>query len=139
MSSSNASTDAIERQVKTLIGQGVISSISGSDPSDFNFSKIVNTAKKDDRLCIGVLQDVFSCLGLGLANMVNLFNPQMMIIGGLIPQAGDMVLEAVKRIIRVKALAEPRDDVKIYLSQFRDEAGPVGATTLILREIFEIS
>ncbi len=132
-----ASTTAIEKRVRTLIEQGVISNISSSNTSDVTFLDIVNAAKEGDKLAIEVLQDVFGFLGISLSNLINLFNPQMIIIGGLITRAGDMLLEAVKRVIRVKALAEPRDVVNIYLSQSGDETGPVSATTLVLRNIFE--
>jgi glucokinase len=71
-------------------------------------------------------------LGVGVANLVNAFNPEVVVIGGGVIGAGDLLLEPVREVVRERALAPSRDDVRIVPARFGDESGMLGAALLAL-------
>jgi glucokinase len=71
-------------------------------------------------------------LGVGVANLVNAFNPEVVVIGGGVIAAGDMMLEPVRQVVRERALAPSRDDVRVLPSRFGEESGMLGAALLAL-------
>ena len=71
-------------------------------------------------------------LGVGVANLVNAFNPEIVVIGGGVIGAGDLLLEPVRDVVRGRALSPSRDDVRIVPARFGDESGMLGAALLAL-------
>lgn len=72
-------------------------------------------------------------LGVGLASLVNVFNPEFVIVGGGVSAAGELLLEPAREVVRSRALAPNRDVVRIEPAAFGTEAGMVGAA-LMARE-----
>ena len=66
-------------------------------------------------------------LGVGLVSLVNIFNPQVAVIGGGVSEAGELLLEPARRIVGQRALAPGRDAVRIETAAFGSDAGLVGA------------
>jgi glucokinase len=66
-------------------------------------------------------------LGIGLVSLVNIFNPQMVVIGGGVSAAGELLLEPARAIVRRRALPPGRDVVRIEAAAFGAEAGLIGA------------
>ena len=66
-------------------------------------------------------------LGVGLVSLVNIFNPEVAVIGGGVSAAGELLLEPARRIVRQRALAPGRDAVRIETTAFGPDAGLVGA------------
>jgi len=75
-------------------------------------------------------------LGIGIANAVNLFNPELVIIGAGISRAGDLFLETVKRTVKARDLHTASTSVDIKISELGDTAAAQGAAVLILKDIF---
>jgi len=71
-------------------------------------------------------------LGVGVANLVNAFNPEVVVIGGGVIGAGDLLLGPVREVVRERALSPSRDDVRIVPARFGDESGMLGAALLAL-------
>jgi glucokinase len=71
-------------------------------------------------------------LGVGVANLVNAFNPEVVVIGGGAVAAGEMMLGPVRDVVRERALPGARDDVRIVPSRFGEESGMLGAALLAL-------
>jgi glucokinase len=67
---------------------------------------------------------------------VNLFNPEVVVIGGGIEQAGSMLLEPVLRCVKKYAYEEPASLVDILPAQLGDNAVALGAACWVIREIF---
>jgi glucokinase len=70
-------------------------------------------------------------LGIILAGLINFLNPQAIIIGGGIAQAGEPIFGPVKETIRRRAYALPAKEVHILPAQLGERAGVVGAATLV--------
>jgi len=135
-----ASTIAIEQRMKELLKQGVDSSIKEEirgDPEQISFSAIVKAAQKGDKVAIRTLEEAGEYLGVGVANVINLLNPGLIIIGGQISQAGNLILEPIRSTIRTHALSKLANEVEVRLKQFEETGGALGATTLVLEKLFE--
>jgi glucokinase len=74
-----------------------------------------------------VMETVGSRLGVALADFVNVFNPEVIVIGGGFAQAGDLLFGPARRVVAERALAPARDIVRIVPAQLGEQAGLVGA------------
>jgi glucokinase len=71
-------------------------------------------------------------LGVGIAGLINAFDPDVVVIGGGVVAAGDLLLEPARRAAAERALPYPRDRVKIVPARFGAESGMLGAALLAL-------
>jgi glucokinase len=69
-------------------------------------------------------------LGVGLANYVNIFNPEVIVIGGGVLAAGDLLLGPAREEMERRALPFPRDLVRVVPAHFGGDAGLIGAAAL---------
>ena len=70
-------------------------------------------------------------LGVGLVNIIHIFNPEMIILGGGVTLMGDMLMEPAQRIVQERTLQAPRDAARIVIGQLGANAGLVGAGALV--------
>ena len=66
-------------------------------------------------------------LGIGIANYVNIFNPELVVIGGGFARAGDLLLEPARKVVAERALFPSREFVRITPAVLGVEAGLIGA------------
>jgi glucokinase len=69
-------------------------------------------------------------LGVAISNLVNIFNPEVVVIGGGVIGAGELLLAPARRVVADRALPPSRDEVRIVAAEFGVEAGMVGAAAL---------
>ena len=69
-------------------------------------------------------------LGVGIANLVNIFNPQVVVIGGGVIAAGELLLEPAREVMRRRALAPAKDMVRVVETAFGADSGMIGAALL---------
>jgi glucokinase len=69
-------------------------------------------------------------LGVAIASFVNIFNPQVVVIGGGVIAAGELLLGPARAEVAARALSPSKDEVQIVAAHFGVEAGMVGAATL---------
>jgi glucokinase len=74
-----------------------------------------------------VLAHVGYHLGVGIASLVNVFNPELVVIGGGFARAGDLLVEPARKVVSETALAPARDEVRIVPALLGVEAGLIGA------------
>jgi glucokinase len=74
-----------------------------------------------------VIERVGSRLGVGIASYVNIFNPEVVVVGGGFARAGRFLLEPARKVVAETALAPARDQVRIELAVLGVEAGLIGA------------
>lgn len=97
---------------------------------------VISAAKKGDKLALELLEKAGENLGVRIAYMINFLNPDMVIIGGGMETAGDLLLDPVKAAIKKFAFEEPASAVKITPSFLGEDAIVMGAAALAAREIF---
>jgi predicted NBD/HSP70 family sugar kinase len=113
-----------------------IMDLAGDDLDNITPDIIIEAAKAKDKIATEIIENAGANLGIRIAYLVNLFNPQVVVIGGGIEQAGELLLGPVKKTVRNLAFEEPANTVKIVPSRLGDSAVALGAAALVLREIF---
>jgi glucokinase len=76
-------------------------------------------------------------LGVGITSLVNIFNPEVVVIGGGVIGAGELLLAPARAVVAARALPPGRDEVRIVPAAFGAEAGMVGAAALAFDEMAE--
>jgi len=91
---------------------------------------LVKAIEKGDRVSLDILNNVGKWLGIGLSNLINILNPEIIIIGGGVSLSGDYLLNPVKIEINKRALKIPASFVKLELAKLGEYAGIIGASQL---------
>lgn len=97
---------------------------------------VINAAKKGDKEAVALLEKAGGDLGVRIAYMINLLNPSLVIIGGGMEAAGDMLFDPIKNAVKKFAFEEPAAMVKISPSFLGEDGVVLGAAALAAREIF---
>jgi glucokinase len=96
---------------------------------------VTQLALGGDEVSRMVLGQIGRLLGVGLSNFVNIFNPEVIVIGGGAMAAGDLLLEPARAEMMARALRPNRDQVKVVAARFGNDAGMLGAGVLALDEL----
>jgi predicted NBD/HSP70 family sugar kinase len=98
---------------------------------------IVQAVNKEDVLCIDLVEDIGRKLGEQLAGIINIFNPEMVIIGGTLSLTGDYIMQPIITAIKKYSLNLVNKDSVITRSKLKDKAGIIGACTISRLRVFE--
>jgi glucokinase-like ROK family protein len=136
-----ASCAAIIQNVRTAIEKGIDSKIreaTGGDLEQVSVEQIARASAEDDSLAYRVLQRAASYIGIGLANLVNLLNPRVVIFGGaLFREAPQLIADPLRRIIKQMSLEKSAQEVQLLVSTLGGEASARGAARLIAEKIID--
>jgi len=98
---------------------------------------VAQAARKGDKLAFNIMEKTGQYLGIAIANVVNLFNPELVVIGGGVSRAGDLFLDTVKRTVKARALHTASTSVDIKLSELGDTTAAQGTAILVLKDVFK--
>jgi glucokinase len=93
---------------------------------------VTELAHDGDEAARSVLAEIGRRLGYGLTGVVNVFNPEVIVIGGGAIAAGELLLSPARAVVLERALPPARETVRIVPAHFGDEAGMLGAALLAL-------
>lgn len=96
--------------------------------------EVLRLAREGERSCRRVLSDTGSLLGRALAGVTNLLNPELVIVGGDLAAADDLLLSPLRTALERNALKIISTSVRVAPGQLGDEAGALGGVALVLRE-----
>lgn len=102
----------------------------GPDATIFTF---IQSAKQKDRTCIRILEDIGHIIGTAMAGVCNLLNPQRIVIGGDLVQAGDLLLDPLRFSLTRHALSIVGQSVEVVVRDLGEDAGALGGAALVLR------
>lgn len=88
---------------------------------------ILKAIAKEDVLCVEALQNIADELGKSLAGIINIFNPEMLVIGGDLSVTGDYLTLPVSMGIKKHSLNVVNTDSQIVSSTLKEKAGLIGA------------
>lgn len=131
---------ALLRKVKERINDGSLSCLSKSltEGKLISIHNVVDAiVEKEDILCIEMLENMGAELGKQIANLINLFNPDYVVIGGVLAETGDYLLQPIKASIRKYSLSIVSNDTKVVVSKLQNKSGVLGACLLALDNVFE--
>lgn len=113
-----------------------IAEFSDNGMDSLTVDNVIEAAKAGDTLAIELLEDAAVNLGVRVAYLVNLFNPEIVIIGGGVEKAGSLFLEPLRRTVRNWAFEEPANIVKIVPAHLGKDAVALGAASVVIRDVF---
>lgn len=97
---------------------------------------IFAAAREGDQIAKEMVENQICYLGIALANLVNVLNPEMILLGGVFAQADDLFLPIACKVMRETAFGGLGDDVIVEPTSFGWRAGVVGAAALALMDFF---
>lgn len=100
------------------------------DGKDLMLADIIEATAKGDMLAIELVEEIGTTLGRHIGGLINIFNPELVVIGGSVAQTGDYLILPLKSAIRKYALNLLGKDTALKLSILGDKAGVVGACLL---------
>ncbi|MBL8985327.1 MAG: ROK family protein [Gemmatimonadales bacterium] len=130
-----ASGPAIARRAVEAIVAGADSSLNlivGGDPSRITAQTVYQAAAAGDPLALEVVQDTAKYLGVGVANLINILNPEVVVICGGVTQAGDRLFTPLRREVTRRAFRPAVQACRIVPGALPGTAGVVGAAKVFL-------
>lgn len=97
---------------------------------------VFDAARAGDEAVLAMLAEHSRYMGIALANVVNILNPEMIVMGGIFAQGRDILLPMVQATMRQRAFANLGEKVAILSPSFDGDAGVVGAAALALNRFF---
>lgn len=135
-----ASGSALNRMVLNELKNGRSSSLSSKFRSGekITINDIYEAIKEEDVLAIEKVQEVGTILGRGLAGLINVFNPELVVIGGKMAVAGDYLMLPVRSSVKKYAQNFVAKDTNIRFSKLGSEAAPIGAALLSRSRLLKV-
>jgi glucokinase len=127
-----ASGTALAREARQIAAERPDSGLGRALRSgrELNGELVTELAHDGDRSAMEVLRLIGSRLGIALSSYVNIFNPEVIVVGGGVLAAGEMVLEPARAEVAARALPPSRDNVRVVAAHYGSEAGMIGAAAL---------
>lgn len=127
-----ASGSAIYRIFMEKLREGRASTLSDkfNNGEEISLNDILNAVNEEDMLAIEVVEEIGSVLGRAIAGLINIFNPELVVIGGTVSQVKEYLLLPIRSAIQKYSLNMVNKDTTIKLSKLGDKAGAIGACML---------
>jgi len=124
----------IVRRFVWRIKSGDESSVSDQVKGDFSkiaAADVLQGARAGDGVAISVVRDTAKYIGMAVANLATMFDPEVIVLGGIIASSGDIMLEAIRTETSRRLMPEQNDQVRIELSTLGDDAVAIGAARAV--------
>jgi glucokinase-like ROK family protein len=132
-----ASQKALLQDIRERVAAGGTTRLPTVDDrlGDVTMPMIVEAARAGDRLVLSALDEVGDCLGLMVANLINTFNPTMLVFGGVLSMAAEFLLPPIERVVAERAIPWAREATEIVVSSHRYDGCVMGAVALVLHDM----
>lgn len=94
--------------------------------------EVFKEAEKGDKVAISIRDNALRYLGIGVTNIINTFDPDIVVIGGGVSKAGEVVFEKVREVVNERGLKTMTSGCKIVPAQLGTDAGVIGAVALAI-------
>ena len=132
-----ASGTAMAKEAIKRIKQGEKSSLTeivGGKIENITADTVEVAARGGDSLASEVISEAATYLGVGMVNLVNIFNPEMVIVGGGVAKMGDLLLNPARQVVQERAFQLPAQAVRIVQAQLGDDSGLLGAAAFAFQQ-----
>ncbi len=132
---------AVEARVRRAIADGGVTEVlamADGDASRITGWMVFEAAGRGDKISSNLVAEVGKHLGLGIANLVNLFNPAVVVLDSSLRAAGDELLDQITSIVKRQALRESTEHIQIRHARVGPEVGVVGVAQMVIERHFEI-
>ncbi len=133
-----ASGLSLIRKFKEKIEQGFTSSVmkKKKDISEITLLDIIAAAKNEDMLCIEILAEIGEKIGKGIALLINIFNPELLILGGTLSETGDYLRLPIRSAVNKYSLSLVNNDTQLKTSKLGEKTGVLGACLITRNKVF---
>ncbi|MBS9525712.1 ROK family transcriptional regulator [Litoribacter alkaliphilus] len=124
--------EGFEQGKKSIMNAEIANNLDGIDPD-----LIIQSALRGDQHAISILNIVGTYMGRGIAVLIQLLNPEHIIIGGKIAEAGGLILPSIHQALNIYSMPQIRMETKIEVSTLGREARMLGAISVFMEEAFD--
>ncbi|MEN8118263.1 MAG: ROK family protein, partial [Bacteroidota bacterium] len=126
-------------KAKEAIKKGIVSQLTNkfkNNIEDLQTDDILKAAKSGDEFSISLLNKVGLALGKALSNTIQLLNPEIIVIGGVVSGASQYILTPIQQAINQFSLEQISGNTKIVISENWKETGLLGVTAMLFQMLF---
>ena len=138
-----ASRTAIFREIALAVQQGqktCLTEMLGADLQRMRSGDLRRAIRRGDALVARIVKDAAQCIGIATANLINLLNPEVVVLGGgLIEALAEDMMGVIIEVARNKAMAGAMNQVQIMASKLGDHAGIIGGAVLVREQFTTVS
>jgi len=131
-----ASATGVVRRAKALLKQGhptILTQLIGGKLENLTCELVFKAAQQGDELALWIAKETGRYLGIGVGSLINILNPEMVILAGGMIKAGDLLFNQVKKYARLNTLKASREGVKIVPAELGEDSGAIGAAATVLK------
>jgi predicted NBD/HSP70 family sugar kinase len=115
-------------------GPALLKLVQESREQELNVHEMIELAQGGDAGCRRAIEDAGQVVGRVVAGLVNLFSPEMVVIGGDLGEAGDLMLDPLREAVQRNALPAAAEDLKVVAGELGERANLLGALALVLMQ-----
>ncbi len=93
---------------------------------------VLQAARNGDALAVALIEETAYYMGWGIANLVNILNPEIVLLGTIAVAAGDLLLNPIRRTVSEMAMQRPSEMAKIMPAELGDSIGDLAAISLVI-------
>ncbi len=133
-----ASGTAIARHAAEAIaqgkGQGMLAAARALQEQEVDARVVVEAARRGDQVAQAIMRKAAEYVGVGIVNLIHLFNPALIVIGGGVSKAGPLLFEPIRQMVEARAMAVQRRAVRIVPAALGQDAGLLGAAANLFQQ-----
>ncbi len=135
-----SSSRAIAHIAKARISEGATTMLSGENINieQIDSKMVFEAANRGDQFSIEIIEEAGRYLGSGIAVLINLFNPSLIILGGGVSNAAPYLLDSIKSNAMKHSLVQLNKKVRFVTSKLGNKAGALGVAIYLARDLFEV-
>ncbi len=129
---------AVFRRIRAAAQAGAATALlemTGGDLQALTFEQVCAAAANADAIALAALEETGHYLGIGIASLVNAFNPQLVVFGGILSTAFEYLLPGIQAEVEQRALQWARQNLRIIPAQYGRDACPLGGVAAVYREV----
>lgn len=120
-------------------GPAIVRLVGQAYPEPLTLARVIALATEGDVRCRRAVADAGREIGVAVAGLCNLVNPERVIVGGLLSRAGEILLQPLRESIRRHAVLAAAENVEVVAGSFGDRAELLGSLALVLRAARSVS
>jgi predicted NBD/HSP70 family sugar kinase len=125
---------SVARGKPTVMNELVDGNVMKLSPSTY-----IEALHLNDELAIEIMEEMASYLAVGVVNLVNLYNPEQILIGGDLIQDNNRLVERVKQIVSEKAIGTLLEGLTLQTASFGEDYELMGSAAILLQDVFNFS
>lgn len=131
------SAASLIRRIKKGLAEGRISRLSAIEAEKIDAETIIDAAWQGDSFAIDILHEIGMELGKGLSIAIHLFNPEIIIVDGIVAKAGAFITNPIEQAINKYCLTDFRNNLTVVISQLGQEAKWLGTQAYVVEKVIE--